>query len=64
MPLGTRLYVPGYGYATAEDTGSGVKGKWIDLGYDDWNYEPWHSFVTVYFLAPIPSASQIKWILP
>ena len=64
MPLGTRLYVPGYGYATAEDTGSGVKGKWIDLGYDDWNYESWHSFVTVYFLAPIPSASQIKWILP
>ena len=64
MPLGTRLYVPGYGYATAEDTGSGVKGKWIDLGYDDWNYESWHSFVTVYFLAPVPSASQIKWILP
>ena len=64
MPLGTRLYVPGYGYAVAEDTGSGVKGKWIDLGYDDWNYESWHSFVTVYFLAPVPSASQIKWILP
>jgi len=64
MPLGTRLYVPGYGYAVAEDTGSGVKGKWIDLGYDDWNYESWHSFVTVYFLAPVPPASQIKWILP
>jgi len=64
MPLGTRLYVPGYGYATAEDMGSGVKGKWIDLGYDDWNYESWHSFVTVYFLAPVPSASQIRWTLP
>ena len=64
MPLGTRLYVPGYGYATAEDTGGGVKGKMIDLGYDDWNYVPWHSYVTVYFITPVPPADQIEWILP
>ncbi|MEK7278685.1 MAG: G5 domain-containing protein, partial [Chloroflexota bacterium] len=64
MPLGTRLYVSGYGLATAEDTGGGVKGKWIDLGYDDWNYVSWHQYLTVYFLTPIPPADQIKWILP
>lgn len=64
MPLGTPLYVPGYGFATAEDTGGGVKGKWIDLGYDDWNYVSWHQYVMVYFLAPIPPADQIKWVLP
>ena len=31
IPLGTRLYVPGYGYAYAADTGSAIKGKRIDL---------------------------------
>ncbi|HLF00488.1 MAG TPA: G5 domain-containing protein, partial [Anaerolineales bacterium] len=64
MPLGTRLYVPGYGYATAEDTGGGVKGKWIDLGYDDWNFVNWHQYVVVYFLTPVPPADQIKWVIP
>ena len=64
MPLGTRLYVPGYGFATAEDTGGGVKGKWIDLGYDDWNFVNWHQYVTVYFLTSVPPADQIKWVIP
>ena len=64
MPLGTRLYVPGYGYVTAEDTGGGVKGKIIDLGYDDWNYVGWHQFVIVYFLTPAPPGDQIKWVIP
>jgi 3D (Asp-Asp-Asp) domain-containing protein len=64
MPLGTRLYVPGYGFVTAEDTGGGVKGKIIDLGYDDWNYVGWHQYTTVYFLAPAPPADQIRWVIP
>lgn len=64
MPLGTRLYVPNYGYVTAEDTGGGVKGKMIDLGYDDWNFINWHQYVTVYFLTPVPPADQIKWTIP
>ena len=33
IPLGTQMYVPGYGYGVAADTGGGVKGWWIDLGY-------------------------------
>ena len=31
IPLGTRVYVPGYGNAVAADTGSAVKGLTIDL---------------------------------
>lgn len=31
IPLGTRLYAPGYGYGRAEDTGSAVIGRHIDV---------------------------------
>lgn len=34
IPLGTRLYVEGYGYAVAQDTGGLIKGKRIDLFMD------------------------------
>jgi 3D (Asp-Asp-Asp) domain-containing protein/peptidoglycan hydrolase CwlO-like protein len=33
IPLGTRLYIPGYGKGVAADTGGGIKGKIIDLWY-------------------------------
>lgn len=33
IPLGTRLYVEGYGYTIASDTGSFVKGNVIDLHF-------------------------------
>ena len=36
IPLGTRLYVEGYGYAVAADTGSAIKGDRIDLCFDDY----------------------------
>jgi uncharacterized protein YabE (DUF348 family) len=64
IPFGTILYVPGYGFAEAADTGSGVRGRWIDLGYDDDNYVPWSGYVTVYFLTPVPSPESIVWIFP
>jgi 3D (Asp-Asp-Asp) domain-containing protein len=35
IPLGTKLYVEGYGYAVAADTGSGIKGEKIDLYYEN-----------------------------
>lgn len=34
IPLGTKLYVEGYGYAIATDKGSGVKGKFIDVFFN------------------------------
>jgi uncharacterized protein YabE (DUF348 family) len=53
---GQQLYIPGYGYATVEDVCGGCTGQpWIDLGFSDSNYETWHSWVTVYFLTPVPS---------
>lgn len=64
IPFGTQMYVPGYGFALAADTGSGVKGRWIDLGYDDDNWVSWAQYVTVYFLTPVPPADNITWILP
>ncbi len=52
-----RLYVPGYGIGTVGDTGGGFPdGRyWIDLAYTDENYVGWSSWVTVYFLTPVPA---------
>lgn len=53
---GQSLYIPGYGRATIEDVGGGISGRlWIDLGFSDADYEPWHQWVTVYFLTPVPA---------
>ena len=64
IPFGTMMYVPGYGFAEAADTGGGVKGRWIDLGYEDDEYVPWSGYVTVYFLAPVPAPESIVYIFP
>ncbi len=34
IPLGTRVYVPGYGYAVAKDTGGAIKGRRVDLCFE------------------------------
>lgn len=36
IPLGTNLYVEGYGYAVADDTGGLIKGNRIDLAVDSY----------------------------
>jgi uncharacterized protein YabE (DUF348 family) len=62
IPLRTRLYVPGYGLAMAADTGSGLFGKWLDLGYSDDDFELWHWWIDVYLLDPPPAS--VRWVLP
>ncbi len=64
IPLLSWLYVPGYGVGMAADTGGGVKGKWIDLGYSDDDYISWHQWTEIYVLAPPPAAGKIMWVLP
>jgi 3D (Asp-Asp-Asp) domain-containing protein len=43
FPIGTVLYIPGYGYGIVADTGSAVKGKRIDLYFEtkDQIYKEW-----------------------
>jgi 3D (Asp-Asp-Asp) domain-containing protein len=41
IPLGTRMYIPGYGYGLAADTGGGIKGNIIDLGYGANDVKDW-----------------------
>ena len=62
--LGSRVYVANYGTGDAGDTGSAIKGKRIDLGYDDddprvWQ---WYRWTDVYLLTPVPD--NISYVIP
>ncbi len=57
------LYVPGYGFGVAADTGGAVKGRRIDLGYDEENLVLWYSWVDVYLLTPAPDPSKIRYTI-
>jgi 3D (Asp-Asp-Asp) domain-containing protein len=54
IPLGTRLYVPGYGYGVADDTGAAIQGDRIDVYFPtesaalDWGLRT----VTISILGP------------
>jgi uncharacterized protein YabE (DUF348 family)/3D (Asp-Asp-Asp) domain-containing protein len=53
IPLGTRLYIPGYGFAIAGDTGGGIEGNKIDLGFPDGVPVDWNTgWTDVYILSP------------
>jgi uncharacterized protein YabE (DUF348 family)/3D (Asp-Asp-Asp) domain-containing protein len=53
IPLGTRLYVPGYGFAIAADTGGAVLGNILDLGFPDGVHVDWATgYHDVYILTP------------
>jgi resuscitation-promoting factor RpfB len=64
VPFRSELFIPGYGIGFAGDTGGGVRGRWIDLGYDENEYESWSGYVDVYYLTPVPDAANINYILP
>ncbi|MBN1955197.1 MAG: DUF348 domain-containing protein [Anaerolineae bacterium] len=63
IPLGSQVYVPNYGVGLAADTGGAIRGRRIDLGYDDDNLVLWYRWVDVYLLTPVPPASQIDYII-
>ncbi|MDP2725899.1 MAG: 3D domain-containing protein, partial [Dehalococcoidia bacterium] len=51
VPLYTQLYVPGYGLAVAGDTGGGIIGDRIDLGFEEGETGLWSvRWVDVYIL--------------
>lgn len=56
IPLGTRLYIPGYGFAIAADTGSAIQGDRIDLCYNTgWQAQDYGvQSVQVFVVAPAP----------
>lgn len=64
VPFRSHVYVPGYGVAFVGDTGGGVRGRWIDLGYDENNFVPWSGYVDVYYLTPVPAPENINYLLP
>jgi uncharacterized protein YabE (DUF348 family) len=55
---GMEVYIPGYGRGVIGDLGGGFPDgrPWIDLGYNENNYQEWSEWVTVYFLGPPPVA--------
>lgn len=63
-PWRSHVYVPGYGVGFAGDTGGGVIGRWIDLGFSEEDYQSWSGYVDVYFLTPVPAADKINYLLP
>ena len=64
IKLGGKVYVPGYGIGDVADTGGAIKGRRIDLGYDEDNLVWWLKWVDVYLLAPVPPGDQIRYVLP
>jgi uncharacterized protein YabE (DUF348 family) len=62
--LRSQLYVPGYGHGVAGDTGGMIKGRHIDLGHEEDSFTMYYWWGDVYVLTPVPSPSQVRWILP
>jgi len=51
IPLGSNVYVPGYGSAIAGDTGSAIKGNVVDLGFNNVKNGWWSSrYTDIYIL--------------
>lgn len=62
--LNSQLYIPGYGPAVAGDTGGGIDGRWVDLGFDEGRLTSWNRCVDVYILGTPPPSYLITYRLP
>jgi uncharacterized protein YabE (DUF348 family) len=60
IPLGSNVFVEGYGVGFACDTGSAILGNRIDLGYGDQDLEWWSRTVDVYILTPVPPSPKYR----
>ena len=58
IPLGTCLYIPGYGFGRAEDVGGAIKGRRIDLGFPGAADGSWWGsrYVEIYILPSCPES--------
>ncbi len=55
LPYNTEIFVAGYGVGSIQDTGGPhPKRLWVDLGYEDHDYQHWARYVDVYILTPVP----------
>ena len=53
IPYGTRMYIPGYGFGEAADTGGAIVGNIIDLGFPDGVSPGWTPcWIDIYILGP------------
>jgi uncharacterized protein YabE (DUF348 family) len=64
VPFRSWVYVPGYGLGYAGDTGGSIKGRWIDLGYDEDELLAWSGYVDVFYLVPVPPPESINYLIP
>jgi 3D (Asp-Asp-Asp) domain-containing protein len=64
FPLGTVLFIPGYGYGVVADTGSAIKGKKIDLYFNTKNqvYEQWGKKTVKVFVVKEGTGKVNEWI--
>jgi uncharacterized protein YabE (DUF348 family) len=60
IPLGTEVYIPGYGTAVAGDTQPNLTGLTVKLGYSDEDYQAFEGVIKVYLITPIPPESKIR----
>jgi uncharacterized protein YabE (DUF348 family) len=53
IPYGTQMYIPGYGFGEAADTGGAIVGDIIDLGFPDGVSPGWTPcWIDIYILGP------------
>jgi uncharacterized protein YabE (DUF348 family) len=53
IPYGTQMYIPGYGFGEAADTGGAIVGNIIDLGFPDGVSPGWTPcWLDIYILGP------------